>query len=778
MTAEQLIQEMPKGLIKWYDFEKGSNALYITAGQEMDTTMIQALRECEVCVRYCTIEEVDSMSHLDKYAYVIMLSAIERTGSSEKAAGLLRKVRSLMNRQGKLFLGMDNRLGVRYFCGDRDAYTGRNFDGIENYARANLYEYDLLEGRCFSKAEIVDILNNAGFVHHRFYSVFPLLQYPQILFAEDYIPNEKLDIRLFPQYHFPDTVFLEEEKLYDTLIQNGLFHTMANGFWIECPMEGLFANVNQITMSPDRGKNNAMFTVICRDDRVEKRAMYQEGRQKIEELAHNNKYLSEHGINMVELKAEGEKVVMPYVHSESALKYLRDLILEDTALFFQRLDELWELIIQSSEHIPYSDIDWEKYEPYWERRRKDDPQRERWKKVANGTKEEQESIGIILKRGYIDLVPLNCFWQDGQFVFYDQELYINSLPAKVILLRTIDLIYMGNFQLEKVLSIECVKERYGLSACRELFYSFIRKFLNDLRNDAILKQYHTQVRRDNGVVNANRQRINYETKEYEKIFRDIFKGAENRRLYLFGSGGYASQFLSQFSDDYVIEGILDNNKEKWTTTFQGIKIYSPDILKVLEPGTFKVIICIRNYMGVMQQLQEMGIRDFSVYESSLCYQRKKAVHFSCDKELKQKKKYHIGYIAGVFDLFHIGHLNMFRRAKEECDYLIVGVVTDEGVMKAKRTMPFIPFDERIEIVRSCRYVDEAVEIPPEYSNTDEAYRRYQFDVQFSGSDYEHDEGWLAKRDYLRKQGANLVFFPYTESTSSSYIKELINKKLL
>lgn len=121
---------------------------------------------------------------------------------------------------------------------------------------------------------------------------------------------------------------------------------------------------------------------------------------------------------------------------------------------------------------------------------------------------------------------------------------------------------------------------------------------------------------------------------------------------------------------------------------------------------------------------------------------------------------------------------MFRRAKEECDYLIVGVVTDEGVMKAKRTMPFIPFDERIEIVRSCRYVDEAVEIPPEYSNTDEAYRRYQFDVQFSGSDYEHDEGWLAKRDYLRKQGANLVFFPYTESTSSSYIKELINKKLL
>lgn len=778
MTAEQLIWEMPKGLIKWYDFKSGSNALCITANQEMDMAAIQALKECRVCVRHCTVQELAAIPYTDKFDYVVILSAIERTGSISKAVELLDRVRSVMSKQGKLFLGMDNRLGVRYFCGDRDIYTGRNFDGIENYVRANLYDYDLIEGRCFSKAEIVDILNNAGFKYYRFYSVFPLLQRPQMMFAEDYIPNEKLDVRLFPQYNFPDTVFLEEEKLYDTLIQDGLFHIMANGFWIECPMDGMFANASQVTVSTDRGKNNAMFTIIRRDGNVEKRAMYQDGKRKIKELVWNNQYLSEHGINMVALNVEDEKVVMPYVHGESALKYLRDLILEDSELFLRRLDEIWKLIIQSSEHTQYSEIDWERYEPYWEQRKKDDPQRERWKKLANGTNEEQESIGIILKRGYIDLVPLNSFWHDGQFLFYDQELYIDNLPAKVIMLRTIDLIYMGNFQLEKVLPMEDVKERYGLSVCRELFYRFIRKFLDDFRNDAVLRQYYKQVRRDNGVVNANRQRMNYEAQEYEKIFRDIFRGAENRKLFLFGSGSYAAQFISQFGSDYNIDGIVDNNKEKWTTMFQGITIYPPDILKELEPGTFKIIICIRNYMSVLHQLQEMRIRDFSVYDSNLCYPRRLGVHFSRDGELNEKKKYHVGYIAGVFDLFHIGHLNMFKRAKAECDYLIVGVVTDEGVTKAKRTMPFIPFEERIEIVRSCRYVDEVVEIPPEYSDTDEAYRRYQFDVQFSGSDYEHDEGWLAKRDYLRKQGANLVFFPYTKTTSSTYIKDLINRKLL
>lgn len=148
------------------------------------------------------------------------------------------------------------------------------------------------------------------------------------------------------------------------------------------------------------------------------------------------------------------------------------------------------------------------------------------------------------------------------------------------------------------------------------------------------------------------------------------------------------------------------------------------------------------------------------------------------QEPPNRKKYHTGYIAGVFDLFHIGHLNMFRRAKEQCDYLIVGVVTDEGVRKHKEVEPFIPFAERIEMVRSCRYVDEAVEIPLDYYGTRDAWKLYRFDCQFSGSDYVDNPDWLAEKEFLEKHGAEMVFFPYTESTSSTRIKSLIEKKLL
>jgi glycerol-3-phosphate cytidylyltransferase len=148
------------------------------------------------------------------------------------------------------------------------------------------------------------------------------------------------------------------------------------------------------------------------------------------------------------------------------------------------------------------------------------------------------------------------------------------------------------------------------------------------------------------------------------------------------------------------------------------------------------------------------------------------------QEVEKEKQYNIGYIAGVFDLFHIGHLNMLKKAKEYCNYLIVGVVTDERTKRMKGSKPFIPFEERAEIVRSCRYVDQVIEIPDNYGNSRDVYRLFHFDCQFSGSDYENHPGWQEEKEFLEKHGADLVFFPYTEHTSSTKIKELIRQKLV
>ena len=133
------------------------------------------------------------------------------------------------------------------------------------------------------------------------------------------------------------------------------------------------------------------------------------------------------------------------------------------------------------------------------------------------------------------------------------------------------------------------------------------------------------------------------------------------------------------------------------------------------------------------------------------------------------KKYRIGYTTGVFDLFHIGHLNILRRAKEQCDYLIVGVSTDDLVETYKHKRPVIPFEERMEIVRAIRYVDEAV--PQTSMDKLEAWEKLHFDALFHGSDWKGSPMYDEVERKLKSVGADMVFFPHTTGTSSTMISE-------
>ena len=133
------------------------------------------------------------------------------------------------------------------------------------------------------------------------------------------------------------------------------------------------------------------------------------------------------------------------------------------------------------------------------------------------------------------------------------------------------------------------------------------------------------------------------------------------------------------------------------------------------------------------------------------------------------KRYKVGYTTGVYDLFHIGHLNILKRAKEQCDYLIVGVSTDEVVESYKGKRPVIPFSERIEIVKAIRYVDEV--IPQTSMDKMEAWEKLHFDVLFHGSDWKGSDMYDEIEKKLEEVGADLVFLPHTEGTSSTLLSD-------
>ena len=145
----------------------------------------------------------------------------------------------------------------------------------------------------------------------------------------------------------------------------------------------------------------------------------------------------------------------------------------------------------------------------------------------------------------------------------------------------------------------------------------------------------------------------------------------------------------------------------------------------------------------------------------------------CIGEKKMKDKI-IGYTTGVYDMFHIGHLNILKRAKERCEYLIVGVSTDELVQLEKNKMPIISFEERCEIIKSIKYVDEVV--AQFDKNKLEAWERYHFDIMFVGSDWKGTSVWDEYEKQFSPLGVKITYLPHTDGISSTYLREKLNKK--
>lgn len=130
----------------------------------------------------------------------------------------------------------------------------------------------------------------------------------------------------------------------------------------------------------------------------------------------------------------------------------------------------------------------------------------------------------------------------------------------------------------------------------------------------------------------------------------------------------------------------------------------------------------------------------------------------------------IGYTSGVYDLFHIGHVNILRNAKSMCDKLIVGVTIDELVSyKGKKSV--IPYHERIEVVRACRYVDVA--IPQINMNKVDAAKKYNVNYLFVGDDWYNSEKWKQHESELLAINCKVIYFPYTQGTSSTIINNTL-----
>ena len=137
------------------------------------------------------------------------------------------------------------------------------------------------------------------------------------------------------------------------------------------------------------------------------------------------------------------------------------------------------------------------------------------------------------------------------------------------------------------------------------------------------------------------------------------------------------------------------------------------------------------------------------------------------------KSYEIGYTTGVFDMFHIGHLNILKRAKARCKYLIVGVSTDALTKEYKKKTPIIPFEDRIEIVKSIVYVDQVIPQTTMYKR--KAWEEFHFHVLFHGSDWKHTEMYQKLEADFCRIGVDIVYLPHTEGISSTILTDALER---
>ncbi len=504
------------GILSWYQFHPNAHVLEIGAGFGALTGLL-----CEKCATVTATErsayraeamatrwqqktnldiyagEWSEMDFLQQFDYIVLNGILERAccGSKERSAYVeyLTKLKELLKPGGILLLSVENRMGIKYFCGAGEPHTQRSFDGINGYPKGT-------SGYSFTHQELADIIETSGFSEHKFYYPLPDYKLPQLIYTDSYLPEQNLKERLIPYYYPKSNMVAVEADLYQDVIENEVFPFFANSFLVECGKQESFSDVVYAALSTDRGKNGGYATTIHKDNLVKKQTLHKDGQESAYKLYQNTEDLKQRGIPVVEQQWEGDELTMPFIPFPTLSNYIKEVMPADITLFERLLDKLYSYIMQSSEQVTGGK----------------NRLAERLCDAAV-TAEEKEKIqvldwGPVLKRAYMELIPLNCFYDKSkdQFLFFDQEFVRENYPAKYILFRAIHYIYCFTPNAEKLLPQKNLIKKYGMEETREYYLQEELHFLHEVRNHQMYEQFYRWTDIDRQQIYNNSDKLRSE----------------------------------------------------------------------------------------------------------------------------------------------------------------------------------------------------------------------------------------------------------------------------
>ena len=471
-----------KNLLNWYPFQGEENVLEIGSGCGAITTLL-----CEKCRKVTAVElskrratatrlrcrEKDNLEVIvgnlndiefgEKYDYITLIGVLEYQGKFTDGKNpyrdFLAKIKSLLKKGGKLLIAIENKYGAKYWCGAAEDHSGIPFDGL------NQYELSGGKVRTFAKAELEELLKESGYTDLFFYFPLPDYKLPVVIYSEKYMPKDEYMENMLPYYIPSDqTLFIREKDLYKDIVDNDVFGFMANSFLVECSI----ASENGIKEEDDRvifallnshRKNKYRIgTLIENSGKVAKYALESSAAYNhLTAVLRNTERMESRGLLVLPHRMEGKRLLTEFASCPTLEDVLREAaIRKDKNMIWNIWDNLLEQIEMSSEAADEKSCIM--YELELDEYRKNN------------------NYGGILKKGYLDMIPRNCFVKDGRYFWYDQEWLMDNIPSKFIWLRGMLITYDRVSELLKLIPREEVVERYGLYECLKVIDSFTGLF--------------------------------------------------------------------------------------------------------------------------------------------------------------------------------------------------------------------------------------------------------------------------------------------------------------
>ncbi len=586
------LSDFANGLFGWYPFEEQCNILQVGScfgafseilcqeDRMLDILESDNYRAEKTSIRMkgienahiinCDLEEYVNISK-NKYDYVVLAvdeyhdvihDEIEYEHNIAECYKLLKK-------EGTLLMCIPNRLAWKRICGVPDNITGIPFDGIT--------END--SGLCrLDRGSLIEIINRISIGQYKIYYPFSDLGFVQMVYTDEFRPGNEMKERLFLCHEYKDMRVLDEWRFLDLLIKNDMILQMCDSFIVEVS-KNRCSDIVYAALSSERSRKNAFATVVYRN-KVIKRPLYPEGMESVDTIIENGKWLRSCGISVVDMKKQKNGIEMPYVTEPTLAQYIKEIIRDKKNDYIKIIDDIYKQILNSSEQVndELNVMLWHNANADW---------------------------GPILKKAYIEMIPVNCFWHNDSYLFFDQEYTKENTPAKFVLYRTIRDIYAFSPEAENIISLDDIKERYDLKELWDYFQDEENKFQRQLRQRDIYKGFIWWGYALIDTMKKNRAFL-AEAPFYRNVF-DIFGSLDNRRIILFGTGRYAEYYLMN-NGKRNIYFVVDNDIKKQGRKWQGISVKEPETLTKLMPGTFRVVIAIKCYQPIVKQLEKLGIQ--------------------------------------------------------------------------------------------------------------------------------------------------------------------------